>query len=237
MNQAALAASASHANPGCHPGEIRRIHMASQAQINANRKNAQKSTGPITSPQVRRRFDHQKSSHPANGVIIRVHSCSFVAGSIYSHLLTRRQSQILDPNEQILVEKMAQNHGLSLRAIRLQSLVLLKTVPASYIQKDLGVLVRYQHASDRAYHKAHAEIVKAQRERGKSTIGFESEDTAQLVETVPAAQTEAPNNRSVEPQNTPNPAPQPVDFPDFTPCEVELAEMQGVSVKELMAAA
>ena len=81
--------------------------------------------------------------------------------------------------EQILVEKMAQNQWLSLRAVSIQGMALKHTIANGCIQKDLGVLIRYQVASDRAFHKAHAELVKAQKERKMSEIGFESKKSAE----------------------------------------------------------
>jgi hypothetical protein len=42
--------------------------------------------------------------------------------------------------------------------------------------KDLGLLIRYQTAADRAFHKAHSELLKIQKERKKLEIGFVSQD-------------------------------------------------------------
>jgi len=81
--------------------------------------------------------------------------------------------------EQILVEKMIHNQWLSLRAIRLQSDRLAGRKPWEELPKDLGLLIRYQTAADRAFHRAHAELLKLQKERQKSEIGFVREDTAQ----------------------------------------------------------
>ena len=81
--------------------------------------------------------------------------------------------------EQILVEKMIHNQWLSIRAIRLQSELLVTREPWQDIPKDLGLLIRYQTAADRAFHKAHAELLKLQKERKKSEIGSVSKNPGQ----------------------------------------------------------
>ena len=81
--------------------------------------------------------------------------------------------------ELTLVEKMVHNQWLSLRAIRLQSERLLAIRPGEEIPKDLGLLIRYQTAADRAFHKAHAELLKLQKERKKSEIGFDPKNAVE----------------------------------------------------------
>ena len=51
------------------------------------------------------------------------------------------------------------------------------------VPKDLGLLIRYQTSAENAFHKAHNELVKAQKERKKSEIGFESQKPAAKPET------------------------------------------------------
>jgi hypothetical protein len=63
------------------------------------------------------------------------------------------------------------------------------------IPHDLGLFIRYQTAADRAFHKAHTELVKAQKEREKSEIGFEPQNAVQ-----PAA---PPAEPEIEPKTTP----------------------------------
>ena len=65
---------------------------------------------------------------------------------------------------------------LSLRAFRLQGEAFLNdTVNGAKfaVPKDLGVLIRYQTTAERAFHKAHNELVKAKKQRINSKIGFE----------------------------------------------------------------
>jgi len=80
--------------------------------------------------------------------------------------------------EQILVEKMATHQWLSLRALRLQSHVFKVQVLKDRdftISKNLGLLIRYHTSSDRAFLRMHTELVKAQKERKKSEIGWSRE--------------------------------------------------------------
>ena len=85
--------------------------------------------------------------------------------------------------EQILVEQMATNQWLSLRAFRLQGFAFLnekmRTGAPFSIPKDLALLIRYKTTADNAFHRAHNELVKTQKERKKSEIGFESQSSSE----------------------------------------------------------
>ena len=204
--------------------------MATQAQIDANRANAQKSCGPKTNEgKARSCMNHLSHGFTsANIFIILEEQEEFNA--LLSDLIA--QFQPATPNEQILVEKMVQNHWITLRAIRLQSVVLKATVHNGSIHKDLGVLIRYQTAADRAYHKAHAELVKAQKEREKSGIGFESKNAVEPAETHP----EPPENPPAAPEEPQKAAPEAVILPDFTPFEDQLEALMGISLDDLKGA-
>jgi hypothetical protein len=67
---------------------------------------------------------------------------------------------------------MALNQWLSLRATRFQSIRMSLCSPFEEVPKDLGLPIRYQAAADRAFHKAHSELLKVQKERKNSEIGF-----------------------------------------------------------------
>jgi hypothetical protein len=77
------------------------------------------------------------------------------------------EHQPATPFEQILVEKMAQHQWASLRATRMQSELLAKHGVAG-AQARLGAMLSYQTASDRAFHRAHKELLKAKKLRPKS---------------------------------------------------------------------
>ena len=158
--------------------------MATEKQLAANRENAKKSTGPRT--------PEGKAVSCMNAVTDGfASSTKFIKGEKQEDLdtLYRNLHEELKPAthvEQILVEKMIHNQWLSLRAIRLQSARLTGKQPWEELPKDLGLLIRYQTAADRAFHRAYSELLKLQKERQKSEIGFVREDAAQTPQPVPA---------------------------------------------------
>ncbi len=152
--------------------------MATEAQIEANRKNAQKSTGP-TSPEGKARSCMNRLSHGFNSSVL------FIAGEKpedFNLLLAdlHHEFQPETTSEEILLEKMVHHHWFSLRAGRLQTVALNSSAAsAGYMPRDLGVLIRYQQSSDRGFYKARTELITAQKERKKSEYGFESQEVAQ----------------------------------------------------------
>ena len=92
------------------------------------------------------------------------------------------QHQPANVTEQILVEKMAQNKWLSDRAFRLQGESFINNMMPGEnfaIPKELGLLIRYRTSAENAFHRAHNELVKAQKERKKSEIGFEPQSPSE----------------------------------------------------------
>ena len=199
--------------------------MATVAQTNANRANAQKSTGPKT-PEGKAKSSLNRVSHGFNSATL------FIGGENreeFDALLADLTTEFhpATPNEQILVEKMVHNQWNSLRALRLQSVVLQASVPAGYIHPNLGLLLRYQTSADRAYHKAHTELLKVQNERLKSEIGFESQTAA-------AEPDNAPETTSEIPKATPPITRDYPDMPHYTPVEDKIAAGLGISREELL---
>src|SRR5271165_2397169 len=150
--------------------------MSTQSQKEANKLNAQKSTGP-KSEEGKAKSSLNRLSHGLAS------SATIVPGEDpeeFKALLTDLAGEY-DPataTEQILVEKMALSQWLSLRAFRLQGEAFLneQLMGDSFaIPKTLGLLIRYQTSAERTFHRAHNELVKAQKERKKSEIGFESQ--------------------------------------------------------------
>src|SRR5271165_2611014 len=164
--------------------------MSTQSQKEANKLNAQKSTGP-KSDEGKAKSSQNRLSHglASNATIVPGED-----PEEFKALLTDLAGEY-DPataTEQILVEKMALSQWLSLRAFRLQGEAFLDLTlqgDSFGIPKSLGVLIRYQTTAERTFHTAHNELVKTQKERKKSEIGFESQKSAepasQLVKTAP----------------------------------------------------
>jgi hypothetical protein len=146
--------------------------MATPAQIAANQANAQKSTGPTTqegkAKSAMNRLTHGFAS--AQSIIPGESHEAFIA--LLDELVIEHQPA--SPTEEILVEKMAQTQWLTQRALNLQGEAFLELAlkQESGVPKHLGLLIRYYTTADRAFHRAHNELVKAQKQRKNSEIGF-----------------------------------------------------------------
>jgi len=164
--------------------------MATERQCAANKENSKKSTGPQTSAgKAKSCLNHLSHGFASN-------TAQLIDGEDpeeFKALLADLMTEYLPatPTEQILVERMAQNQWLSGRAFRLQCDVLTMRIHRKVtIPHDLGLFLRYQTTADRAFHKAHTELVKTQKQREKSEIGFEPQTVAQPPE-APAEQAQS----------------------------------------------
>ncbi|HEY3841157.1 MAG TPA: hypothetical protein VGL72_31515 [Bryobacteraceae bacterium] len=174
--------------------------MATPRQIAANGANAKKSTGPLTT-EGKVKASLNAVSH---GLTSGLHFLPDEDPKEFHALLADLKSDY-EPathTEQILVEKMALNQWLSLRATRLQGLSLSFREPWQPIPTELGLLIRYQTAADRAFHKAHTELLKLQKERKKLEIGFVSE-TAEEAPAGSPADPEIPSPEDASPDLAP----------------------------------
>jgi hypothetical protein len=153
--------------------------MATPAQIAANQANAQKSSGPKT-PEGKAKSSMNRLTHgfaSAQSIIPGESHEAFIA--LLDELLIEHQPKT--PTEEILVEKMAQTQWLTQRALNLQgeAFLALALKDQSGIPQHLGLLMRYYTTADRAFHRAHNELIKAQKQRKKSEIGFEPQKAAE----------------------------------------------------------
>ena len=187
--------------------------MATEKQIEANRLNSQKSTGPKTPEgKAKSRLNHYSHGFAA--------STTLAPGENYDELglllaeLTCEYKP-MTATEQILIEEMVHNRWLSLRAFRLQGEAFYGQAVKSDsfgVPKDLGLLIRYHSTAERNFHKAHAELVKTQKERKKSEIGFESQNAWQPPEPLP----EEPARNARARRNSAKTAPLTPETPDFS---------------------
>jgi hypothetical protein len=211
--------------------------MATKAQIAANRANSKKSTGPNT-PEGKAISALNAITH---GFAASTH---FLDGEDPEDFYGLHTSLLLEFQpattlETILVEKMIHNHWLSLRAIRLQNDALRYRMEPYHGETptDLGLLIRYQTAADRAFHKAHTELLKAQKERNNSEIGFVSKNVAEPSETTKAP-APAPVKTAPKPPAAPEEIlPTPDIFAEYDALEAEMAAELGITVEELTRAA
>ena len=157
----------------------------SEAQLRANRENAQHSHGAVTEEGK----NHSKMNNFRHGL----------AGLTMVHVLLDWESEanyaameqaLFDehkpegPTEKLLVGKMAQHYWLSQRAITIQSMAFLGTGPfAGGAEHKVGTYIRYQAEHDRAFYKALQMLLKLRAEKRKEKIGFESEKRREADET------------------------------------------------------
>ena len=162
----------------------------SKRKLEANRRNAQKSSGP-TSTLGKARAAQNRIAHGLCGAFRVLESESQEA---YNDLLGRfmKTEQPVDDVERELVAKMARHTWMSERAVRLQNGCFLpqprteQEAAEGYVnvcvRSDLDLYIRYQTANDRAYARAAAELAKRRKERQLAARGFESQKRAEAEE-------------------------------------------------------
>src|SRR5689334_1941305 len=123
--------------------------MATKAQIEANRANAKKSTGPRTQAGKARSCMNRLS----HGFCSAIHFAPGETREEFNLLLNdlRAELQPATPLEQILVEKMVLNQWNSLRAVRYQSQALDENLVNGYLPASLPLLIRYHRSSDQGF--------------------------------------------------------------------------------------
>ena len=171
--------------------------MATKAQIEANRRNAAKSTGPRT--------DEGRAKVAQNA--LRHGLCSDIplmddeTQEEERELLAmlRDEHEPLGPTEEILVFKMAEYFFNARRASYHLAEHLNELDRGQDVNREIGLLLRYQTTADRGYFRALNELRKIQKDRRLQEIGFVSQN----------AET-APEPASNQPSGAPSPAPQPL---------------------------
>jgi hypothetical protein len=162
--------------------------MATERQIEANKLNSQKITGPKTAAgRAKSCLNHVSHGFTSSTALLIKGEDPEELSALLADLTNEYQPAT--PTEQILVEKMCQNQWLSGRAFRFQSHALWEDVGQGNRlrnRRDLELLIRYHSAAERNFHKAHTELVKAQKERQKSEIGFDSQNAGRPAGPTPA---------------------------------------------------
>ena len=148
--------------------------MPTQAQIDANRRNAEKSTGPRTEEgRARTRLNATKHT-----------LCSAIAltqdeknggmkkdfDDLHSDLYCEHQPA--SATEEILVYKMAESFFASQRAQVLFVEALESNDRSDDATKQVSLMLRYHTTNDRAFGKHLNELRKLQKDRQKEEIGF-----------------------------------------------------------------
>ena len=144
--------------------------MSTSAQINANRANAQHSTGP-KSEEGRATSSKNSLSHGLNAsfTVLKWESQEDYRELEKALIAEHKPS---GPTEKLLIRQMAESHWLRQRAVFLQDCSILE---GGERLKDISLFVRYQNTHDRAFYKAFNEFQKLRNQKYKELIGFDSE--------------------------------------------------------------
>ncbi|MBV8549907.1 MAG: hypothetical protein JOY54_01310 [Acidobacteriaceae bacterium] len=147
--------------------------MPSEAQIAANRANAQLSTGPKTEA-GKEAISFNNLRH---GLAGEFHILSWENEEEFATLQLglRAEYKPHTVTEQILVDRMAQYEWLRRRALHLQN-VCLNAEGNIDQEKQFALYLRYQTTHERAFHKSLSDLLKLRAEKRKEEIGFESQE-------------------------------------------------------------
>lgn len=162
--------------------------MPTDAQIDANRANAEHSTGPRTEEGKARSSQNNFRWGFAGSFRVLATESQGEFDSLFGALRTEHQPAT--PTEEILIEKMAQHLWLSRRAQYLQDFTLTDNeLTPDEQERRLALFLRYQTANDRGFSKCLNDLLKLRAEKRKAEIGFERQKRQQaLVEVRQAAE-------------------------------------------------
>jgi hypothetical protein len=146
----------------------------SQAQIDANRLNAQKSSGPVTDAgkaiSSQNRASHRLSQYASFQVL---HSED---KSLYDTLLGELLSQFNidlenEKAEAAIVERMAQHEWMRRRALNIQNNILQDE--GTFRSQGFQLFMRYESQHERAYNSCFNQLLKLRAAKRSEKIGFE----------------------------------------------------------------
>jgi hypothetical protein len=184
--------------------------MATKAQIEANRRNAQASTGPTT--------DAGKAKVRQNalrhGLCAGIPQMSDESEEDVQLLLDtlREEHQPVGATEEILVYKMAEHFFYGKRASYLLSEKLDWADKGDDMTRQINLFLRYHTTADRGFLKALNELRKLQKERQLQEIGSVSQNAQTQPAAVPVKPAEPLPPAPIIPATAavaPTPAPQP----------------------------
>jgi hypothetical protein len=153
--------------------------MSTEAQVNANRANAEHSTGPKTeegkAASSRNHYGHGLATHTYNDIFFLLpHESSDAYSLLRTRLLDEHSPET--ETERLLVDRMAQHHWLRSRAEAFESGCFRDD--GTLDDKRLALFMRYRTSHERAFSKCLAELLKLRAEKRKAEIGFESQKRA-----------------------------------------------------------
>ena len=145
----------------------------SPVQLEANRRNAQLSTGPQTA-QGKAISSQNNFKHGFCGGFQILDSEN---PHQYQTLLAalRKEHQPSTPSELSLVEQLAQHYWLGQRAMNLQTALLANGHITRENEKAFALYLRYQTTHDRGFSKCLNDLLKIRAEKRKQQNGFEQQ--------------------------------------------------------------
>jgi hypothetical protein len=156
--------------------------MSTQKQIDANRENAQHSTGATSESgklaSARNHFKHGLCQTEQFFEILpdeNPEKFDTLAAAF------QEEYEPQDLIETLLVRRMAEYEWLRARALRYQTRCL--CADPTGIAPQLALLLRYQTTHERSFYKALAELKKHRAEKTNAEIGFESQQLKQAADT------------------------------------------------------
>ena len=145
--------------------------MSTQAQIAANQKNAELSSGP-KSAQGKATICLNAFRHGLAGAfMILSDEAREDFDELYEGLRVEHRPET--PTEILLIESMAQHYWLKQRALRLQAFCFDDDGQCDDTQ--LGLYLRYQTTHDRAFYKSLNTLLKLRADKRNTEIGFVSQ--------------------------------------------------------------
>jgi hypothetical protein len=178
--------------------------MATQAQINANRTNAKKSTGPQT-PEGKAAARTNALRHGLQAkILLTAAEDEEKFNSLVDDLVAEWQPATA--TEQIVFSKMVEQYWISLRGAAL----LAKETDAGDTKK-IALMLRYASQAERAFYRGLHELQKLRKTHDLEEIGFVSETAEEVVEPEPEP----------APEPLAEPLPEPADLPQPVPPQPE----------------
>ena len=173
------ALSAANANPAAEQNPQPPTPI-SQAKLEANRANAQSSTGPRTE-EGKAIAALNNLRHGFNGVFCVLPSESSKAFIRLADDLVN-EHQPATPTERLLVMDMARHYWLLQRAIRLQEETFTRNLDDEALAKQLALYMRYQTTNQRAFHRCLHDLLKLRKQSAAGNRRFESQKAEQVLQ-------------------------------------------------------
>jgi hypothetical protein len=149
-------------------------------KVEANRQNAQLSTGPVT--EAGKAISAQNNfRHGLTGAFCLLpHENADEFNKLHADL--SEEHQPTTPTESLLVNDIARHYWLYQRALRLQEGCFAADLTAGATQSQLNLFLRYATTHERAFRRALADLLKLRKERLRLERGFESQTRERAAE-------------------------------------------------------